>query len=258
MILSSMSYKEMYDAIVADVQKIQIRIDKVLPKVVRQFKKSRSFPVWYVDEYTIPATNNQHIIFYYSANISEAEKPHYQSFTIVFADRQRYVIKGMTLGYQHTPNSEVIPLPQIHAYTSHFLQRYNERFLHNDKLSANEIAGFYLLRNPLPIPIMLNEDINIKYKEYGIHNNQGMRVRDGFCFTNTAIDGRESEDGIREHDRVDAIAVIYTTFLNEGDMSGEQRIAIKKEHIETFKRCMNSVMEGGEYNIGRYDGTGKV
>ena len=244
MILPSMSYKEMFDAIAADVQKIQIRIDKIYPKVVRQFKKSRSFPMWYIDEYTIPSTNNQHVIFYYSENISEAEKPHYRFFTIVFAENQRYVIQGIRMGYKHTPNSDVIILPQIHAYTSHFLQRYNERFLHNDKLSANEIAGLFLVRNPLPIPIMLNEEINIKYRKYGIHNNQGMRVRDGFCFTNTAVEGKDSEDGICEHDRIDAMVVIYTTFINEYDMSEEQRIAIKKEHVETIKRCMNSVLEG--------------
>ena len=68
-----------------------------------------------------------------------------------------------------------------------------------------------------------------------------MRVHDGFCFTQTAIEGDESEDGIREHDRVDAMLILYTTFMNEADMSDTQRAAINKEHFETWMRCMEDL-----------------
>ena len=141
MILPSMTWKEMYDGLVQDAQKVQIRIDKVYPKAVKCFKKSGTFPMWYIDEYKIPSTNNQYIIFYYAGNASEIEKPHYSSFNFVFSGKQRFVIRGMQMGYKHTPNREMVMLPQIHAYSSHFFQRYNERYLHNDKLTPNEIAG---------------------------------------------------------------------------------------------------------------------
>ena len=145
------------------------------------------------------------------------------------------------MGYQHTPKCETIMLPQIHAYTSHFFQRYNERFLHKENLSPNEIAGLFFVRNPFPMPIMLNEDVNKNYKEHGEHNDRGMCVSYGFCFTQTAIEGCESEDGIREHDKVDAMLILYTTFMNEYDMSDTQRTAINKEHFETWKRCMEEL-----------------
>ena len=96
-------------------------------------------------------------------------------------------------------------LPQIHAYTSHFFLRYNERLLHKEELTLNEIAGLFFVRNHFPMPIMLYEEVNKNFKEYGAHNDRGMRVQDGFCFTQTAIEGKESEDGIHEHDRVDAM-----------------------------------------------------
>ena len=241
MILPSMTCKEMYNGLVADAHKVQIRIDKSYPKAIKAFKKSRTFPAWYIDEYKIPATNNQYVIFYYAENADEVEKPHYSSFCSVFSGKQRYVIRGMRMGYKHTPQCDTIMLPQIHAYTSHFLQRYNERCLHKDNLSANEIAGLFLVRNPRPMPIMLNEDINKNYKEHGEYNDHGIRVPDGFCFTRSAIEGCKSEDCIHEHDKVDAMLVIYTTFMNESDMSDNQRAAINKEHFETWMRCMDEL-----------------
>jgi len=91
------------------------------------------------------------------------------------------------------------------------------------------------------MPIMLNEKVNRNFKEYGEQNDRGMRVPDGFCFTQTAIEGKESADGIREHDEVDAMLILYTTFMNESDMSDTQRTAINNEHLETLKRCMEDI-----------------
>ena len=125
-------------------------------------------------------------------------------------------------------------LPQVHIYTSHFFKRYNERFLHNEKLSANEIAGIYFARNPKPTPLNMNENINTNYKQYGEFNEIGVRVNDGFCFTRTALD---CEKGVDPADKVLAMGLIYTTFMNELAMTESQRDAINKEHIETLERC---------------------
>ena len=241
MILPSMTWKEMYDGLEADAQKVQIRIEKFYPKAVKSFKKSRTFPAWYIDEYLIPATNNRYVLFYYAGNISEVEIPYCTSFCVVFSENRRFVIKGMKMGYQHTPASKMIELPQVHAYTSHFFIRYNERFLHKDNLSPNEIAGLFFIRNSFPMPVMMNEDVNKNYKKYGDYNNHGMRVSDGFCFTKTAIEWSESEDGIREHDNVEAMLILYTTFMNESDMTSTQRVAINKEHFKTYMRCVDEL-----------------
>lgn len=63
MILPSMTFKEMNDALNADARKVQIRIDIILPKAIKQFKKTRIFPAMYVDQYRIPSTNNEYILF---------------------------------------------------------------------------------------------------------------------------------------------------------------------------------------------------
>lgn len=238
MIVASMKYKEMYDALEKDVSKLQIWIDKTMPKSIRFFEKQLSFPQWHIEEYEHQDSHIKYVIFFYAGTRNEIKNPHYTSYGVVFFENHRYVVQGTFSDYQHTPKCQLIRLPQINAYTSHFLKRYNERFLHKKTLSPNEIAGLFLIRNPFPMPIMLNEDVNKNYKEHGEHNDRGMRVPDGFCFTQTDIDVHVSEDGIHEHDKVDAILVLYTTFMNESEMSDTQKAAINKEHFETFMRCM--------------------
>lgn len=93
--------------------------------------------------------------------------------------------------------------------------------------------------------IKLNEAINKRFEEYGEYNYYGMRVDDGFCFTKTALEGKESDDGISEHDIVDAMVFVYTTYVNESMMNDIQLIAIEKENYETFTRTMEILMNMG-------------
>ena len=76
----------------------------------------------------------------------------------------------------------------------------------------------------------------------GEYNMYGIRVRDGFCFTKTSIEGKESEDCIDGHDKVEAMRIVYTTYMNESGMSNTQRAAIEKEHFEVLKRYMSEFM----------------
>ena len=242
MIVPSMTYKEIFDSMEKDMTKVKIRIDKMYPKVVRTFKRSQSFPMMYTDEYKIPSTNNTYITFYYARNIEECKKPYYTAFAIIFNGTQRFVLYSMQMGYKHTLNSKSVMLPQIHVYSSHFLQRYNERCLHNSKLTPNQIAGIYILRNTQNIvPIEINEDINKNLNEYGKSGRHGVCVPDGFCFTRSALQYQPSEDGIREHDSPLAIVYLYTTFVSEVELSDSQKNAINKEHLEVLRQCVKSI-----------------
>lgn len=247
LLLQSMTCREMFDEIAADYQKIKIRISKMHPRVVKIFKRSKKFPNWYVDEYKIPATNNHYIIFYYAGNINKTEQPHYTVFCITFNENQRFVINPLQVPYKHTPYSEIINMPQLHVYTSHFFRRYNERFLHKKELTANEIAGLYFIRNRRShVPIDMNEEINRNFKKYGKFNDKAMRVPDGLCFTRFIYECKVNSNDTQENEKPDANLVLYTTFINESDMSNSQRDAIDKEHFETFKRFME---EMGQMNL---------
>lgn len=233
MLLGTMSYKEFFDELMEDAPKVKYKLDSLIPKAQKSLSKEKSYTAWRLYDYTIPSTNNTHYFFYYlNGDIITTT-----TFFVLFHNNHRFVIQGMKMGYKHTPESEPILLPIISIYTSHFFKRYNERFLHNNQLTANEIAGIYFTRNEMPLPVNLNEDINRNFKKHGEQNFQGVRVKDGFCFTDSSIDGDFDPDGNRSKDNIDAMRIIYTTFVNEYDMTETQRAAINKECKEVLDRC---------------------
>ena len=229
-----MTYKEMYDHLAADKKKVDIKIDYLLPKAIKSFKKTMRFPAWELYDYTIPSTNNKYVIYFYAESRARIENPEIGSFTIVHNGKHRFIVKWGAGGYKHTPDGEMMAIRQIHAYTSHFIQRYNERFLKDDSLTANEIAARYLSRNTIAMPLKQNEGINRNHEKYGEKGQYAFRVRDGICFSYSAVEGIESEDGDRHKDKVEALYICYTTFMNESKMTDTQRKAILKEHWEKW------------------------
>lgn len=243
MITPSMTYKEMYDHLAKDLKKVEYRIEYYLPKAIKDFRKARKFPVWKWFEYEVPQTNNNYVIFFWADNPSYIEKPRSNFFVNIFFGRQRFVVKYLVGGYRHTPNSPMILIRQIHVYTSHFLHRYNERFLKDDSLSTNDIACRYLSRNDVAMPIEINESINKHIEEYGECAKHGFRVEDGVCFTRTGLEGKFYGDEDRDKDHVDAMGIVYTTFMSEYEMTDVQRAAIQKEHWEKWSESFIDFMK---------------
>ena len=68
-------YKEMYDHLAADKQKVDIKKEYLLPKAIKAFRIASRFPAWELYEYKIPATNNQYIIYFYAESRTRADKP---------------------------------------------------------------------------------------------------------------------------------------------------------------------------------------
>lgn len=233
MLVGSMSYKEFFDAFVVDAPKVKYKLDSLTPKAIKKLCKKQVFPAWEIFDYTIPSTNNTHYFFFYS----DGESVISTSFFVLFHKNNRYVFRCIKMGYQHTPESDIVMLPIICIYTSHFFQRYNERFLHNDKLTANEVAGIFFARNEKMLTINLNEEINRNYKNYGEQNYQGIRVSDGFCFADSSIDGEYDKNGDRRKDVVDAMRIIYTTFVSKSELTESQKNAINEESKKVLESC---------------------
>ena len=105
MILPSMTYKEMYDHLAADKQKVDIKKDYLLHKAIKNLKKASRFPAWELYEYKIPASNNQYIIYFYAESRTRADKPEVSSYCILYNGKQKLVIKWGAGGYKHTPVS---------------------------------------------------------------------------------------------------------------------------------------------------------
>ena len=125
MLLPTMTYKEMYDNLSKDLKKVKIREDYFLPKAIKEFKKERRFPAWRWYEYTVPASQNKYIIFFYVESRAFIEKPEIGNYCVVFDNKNnRFVIKWGACGYNHTKDGPLMLLRQIQVYTSHFFDRY--------------------------------------------------------------------------------------------------------------------------------------
>ena len=131
-------------------------------------------------------------------------------------DNKRYVVKWA--------DSED---PHIIVLTSHFLQRYNERYLKRPELSANEVAAIYFCRNGAMQPVEVDERINKRIKEYGEYAGMGYMVHDGFCFMLAA------EEAVKGSN-VNVKLSLFTTFMPLSEMSETQREAI-------YEECMKDI-----------------
>ncbi len=243
MIIPSMTSREMYDNLINDQTKVNIKKEYYRKRSIKELRKSRHFPAYITYDYNIPASNNRYVIYFYAESRFCVDNPIVGSFCVFFEGNNRFVVTYCVRGYKHTPNSSISMIRQISAYTSHFFQRYNERFLKDNKMSSNEVACVYLSRNPAKneIPIKVNEEINRNCQKYGECGQQAIRVRDGICFTHSGVQGLVSKDGDREKDKVESMCVVYTTFLSKSELSENQQIAIDNEHISCINQFVTDI-----------------
>lgn len=226
MLVTSMSCKEMFYNLASDKEKVDIKKEYLRSRAIKELKKKSIFPayVWY--EYKIPTTQNKYFIFFYAANRWMVEKPEVESFCELFNDNKRFIIKWGVCPYKHCENREPMLLPLIHAYSSHFFQRYKERCLKDETLSTNDVIFRFLARNGKEFfPIKITNEINNNIEKYGIAGEIGCIVTDGFCFIQSNLEGTPGENRI--DDKIDAMMLIYTTFISKNEMGESQYEAIK-------------------------------
>ena len=214
MIVAEMNLHEVYANLMREMPKLAWKRDALFSKSHNELKRKTEFPAFVMYDYKSPSTNNQYIIYFYQEH---PFAPIMSGFLLVLFDGpKRFVIKWTDKG-----------IPEIHIFTSHFLQRYKERFLKQPELTANEVAVRYLSRNFTMRIMPVDERINKHIKEYGEYAGEGFLVQDGFCFK---LSGEQSVEGEEQPVRIS----FFTTFMPLSDMSQSQREAI-------FDECMRDV-----------------
>ena len=146
-----LTYKKIYDSIDADSEKIRIKIDMLYTKVIKEFRKEIVFPSvrWY--EYDIPTSKNRYILFFWTTG--KDNKPSGDFFCIFQDGQQQFFLRCLRGGYQHTNNRPLEYVPQVHAYTTHFFERYRERFLKRANMNIIDVACHYFYRTPIYVKI---------------------------------------------------------------------------------------------------------
>ena len=216
-----MNLHEVYANLMEEMPKLNWKRDALYSKAVNQIKKTTELPAFVMYDYKIPSSNNQYIIYFYTEHQfgpgRQVRATVLSGFLFVmFDNNKRFIIMWTEKG-----------TPEVHILTSHFLQRYKERFLKQPELTANEVAVRYLSRNTAMRPMNIDERINKHIQEYGEYAGEGFLVQDGFCFK---LSGEEKVEG----DEQPIIASFYTTFMPLTEMSNSQRQAI-------FEECMKDV-----------------
>jgi hypothetical protein len=229
-----MNCREIYNAFKYDFPKVEYRTKYMMPKVVKELQKECKFPAWRICKYTVPESCNTYNLCYYAEFPENAQSPTNIHYCIVDTDEVVAIIRALT-GKYLKPDGEITELKQIHLYTYHFLEQYNKRFLKNDALSHEEIACMFSCRNKVITPIRMNERINRNYKKHGRFNSHVYEVRDGVCFAQTSFEYAKDEEGNLIPDDVGTLLILFTTFMNENDMSEEQLKGMEDEQKILFK-----------------------
>ena len=208
MIVANMNLHEVYAVLMDEKKKLEWKRDSLFPKAIKKMRKCVEFPASLMYDYKIPSSNNQYIIYFYQ---EQPFAPVLSAFLCVMYDEaKRYIIKWTEKG-----------IPEIHVFTSHFLQRYKERFLKQPDLTANEVAVRFLSRNLKMRPMAIDDKINKHIEKYGEYAGEGFLVQDGFCFKLSGEETIEGETPVR--------ISFLTTFMPLSEMSETQREAIFDE-----------------------------
>ena len=222
MIVANMNLHEVYADLMGEMNKLDWKRDALLCKAVNVLKRSEKFPASVMYDYQIQTSKNQYIIYFYREHSFAPVLSGY--LCVLFDGSKRYIIKWTDKAAIESGQGKGIP--EILILTSHFLQRYKERFLKQPELSANEVAVRFLSRNRTLRIMPVDERINKHIDEYGEFAGEGFLVQDGFCFK---LSGEETISG-EEPVRIS----FFTTFMPLSEMSDTQREAI-------FEECTNDL-----------------
>lgn len=236
-----MSHKEICDALFSDLQKLKIRTNTLIPKIVKQFKKEGKFPAWKWSEYIHPESRNRYQICFYAPTAAHAEHPIVDYVAFLEEDRQRIVVQWGCWMYRKHGSLDAIATRYVGYFSGHFFSRYRERIWKDTKMSFNELICRYFSRNIATIPLELNEDIQRNYKEYGELAQYAFQVPDGTCFIRHWNEGDETTIGEKDCDFVSV--VLYYTFVNGGMMTETQNKAILKEGTRYIRDYYKSLFE---------------
>lgn len=247
MIVPSMSHREIYDALSADREKLQIKANSLIPKMVKLFKKEGIFPAWKWAEYTHQRSRNKFLIIYYVPSAAQVEHPKVSWVAFMEEDKQRVVVQWGCWPYRRFGSMDVIMVRAMNLFCPHFFQRYRERVWNKSKMSYNDLLCRYFSRNQSAIPVKLTEEIQRNYKKYGEYSYSFQQV-DGVCFVNHGLEGDELTIGSPDDNSI--FVTLYYTIVTRAMMKEIQKNAIDKggeeyayNHFKhLFEDAMNDVI----------------
>lgn len=178
MLLSTMSYEEIYCEILKDFRDVKVYYDVAIKaKVCKSAQKSRIYPWRHFDFYTHPKSQNKYTYLTIIKKHAWWNNPEVTVFCEYEGERGKEIITMAPKKDIMTSKYKLV----ISVFQAHFFKRYYERFIKDEQAEQYKIALF-LSRNAgaLQLGSKIVSD-NEQIKEDSECHNAGMLNLDGLC-----------------------------------------------------------------------------
>ena len=178
MLLSTMSYEEIYREILKDFRDVKVYYDVAIKeKVCKSAQKSRIYPWRHFDFYTHPKSQNKYTYLTIIKKHAWWNNPEVTVFCEYEGERGKEIITMAPKKDIMTSKYKLV----ISVFQAHFFKRYYERFIKDEQAEQYKIALF-LSRNAgaLQLGSKIVSD-NEQIKEDSECHNSGMLNLDGLC-----------------------------------------------------------------------------
>lgn len=225
MLLSTMSYEEIYYEILKDFRDVKVYYDVAIKeKVCKSAQKSRIYPWRHFDFYTHPKSQNKYTYLTIIKKRAWWNNPEVTVFGEYEGERGKEIITMAPKKDIMTSKYNLV----ISVFQAHFFKRYYERFIKDEQAEQYKIALF-LSRNAgaLQLGSKIVSD-NEQIKEDSECHNSGMLNLDGLCL------GKISKDNPN--------IFIYKTFIPLDRLYQKQFERVMPEYLRMI------ALRGGEDN----------
>ena len=225
MLLSTMSYEEIYREILKDFRDVKEYYDVAIKaKVCKNAQKSCIYPWRHFDFYTHPKSQNKYTYLTIIKKHAWWNNPEVTVFCEYEGERGKEIITMAPKKDIMTSKYKLV----ISVFQAHFFKRYYERFIKDEQAEQYKIALF-LSRNAgaLQLGSKIVSD-NEQIKEDSECHNSGMLNLDGLCL------GKISKDNPN--------IFIYKTFIPLDRLYQKQFERVMHEYLRMI------ALRGGEDN----------
>ena len=225
MLLSTMSYEEIYREILKDIRDVKEYYDVAIKeKVCKSAQKSRIYPWRHFDLYTHPKSQNKYTYLTIIKKRAWWNNPEVTVFCEYEGERGKEIITMAPKKDIMTSKYKLV----ISVFQAHFFKRYYERFIKDEQAEQYKIALF-LSRNAgaLQLGSKIVSD-NEQIKEDSECHNSGMLNLDGLCL------GKISKENPN--------IFIYKTFIPLDRLYQKQFERVMHEYLKMI------ALRGGEDN----------
>ena len=225
MLLSTMSYEEIYREILKDIRDVKEYYDVAIKaKVCKSAQKSRIYPWRHFDFYTHPKSQNKYTYLTIIKKHAWWNNPEVTVFCEYEGERGKEIITMAPKKDIMTSKYKLV----ISVFQAHFFKRYYERFIKDEQAEQYKIALF-LSRNAGALKLgnkIVSE--NEQIKEDSECHNSGMLNLDGLCL------GKISKENPN--------IFIYKTFIPLDRLYQKQLERVMHEYLRMI------ALRGGEDN----------